>query len=65
MFTLVAETGLKTTKPINQTALTLFKLLNEQRVSFTYRGARPEAPKIDSVVPRRVAKEKYRQLLFP
>src|SRR5690606_25554039 len=55
-FTVVVEAGLRSQKELAQAAdgLTLFRLTSEQRVDFVYRGARPEAPRIQSIVPRRV-----------
>ena len=54
--TLVAEAGIAAVKPDNNGVdyLLLYTLLQEQRITFTYRGARNDQISIEAVVPRRV-----------
>src|SRR5690606_12621834 len=51
------EAGLSSVKPVlfngEQHNLVLYELLNEQSVTFVYRGDRPEKIAIDTVLPRR------------
>src|SRR5690606_19952406 len=52
---IVIEAGLTAVKPLEgSNHLTLFKLQSEQHIDLVYRGLRPESPRINAVMPRRI-----------
>ncbi|HED40633.1 MAG TPA: hypothetical protein ENJ13_09420, partial [Chromatiales bacterium] len=60
---LVVQSGVESLKPISDTVnIRLYKLLQDQVYNFTYRGQRPDALTLSSVVPRRVQQNKLSQI---
>ncbi|HEY9198048.1 MAG TPA: IPT/TIG domain-containing protein, partial [Gammaproteobacteria bacterium] len=53
--TVIAHSGVESVKPLDAArSITLYRLLNDQRFSLTYRGARPDAVRLEAVVPRHI-----------
>ena len=62
-FRLVVQAGVESLKPVSDTLnIRLYRLLNDQAFEFTYRGIRPDELRLESVVPRRVQRDKRSQI---
>jgi hypothetical protein len=62
-FSLLVQAGVESLKPVTPTLnIRLYTLMRDQRFEFTYRGSRPDTLRLESVVPRRIQRDKLSQV---